>query len=258
MPPEFEPFAEEGVELNDEKIEEQKVEASPEFEAASEIYNNTVAGVSISILFGTIFLILLTRKLDGKLTASWWAVFTPILIVLGLKWALNLYRCACGRVLGEEILVEMPNAHANEGDTSNAESKEKDDDNKEEKEKPHASNPKKSNPQQDADEESPPEQSSKSKTKPSETVANVKMTLLKHQTLPVGHLNERRKTTKLMKMVMKRSTSTKKHFALGKMHTSKPRKMQCKSRQRLLLNVVHCHFNYCCCVLSWQRSRRVT
>lgn len=107
VPADFEPYTEEGVELNDEKIEEQKVEASPEFEAATEIYNNTVSGVASSMFFGTIFLILLTRKLDGRMDGNWWVVFVPIFLERGLKWFLNLFRCACGRMVGDEIIVQM-------------------------------------------------------------------------------------------------------------------------------------------------------
>ncbi|KAG7354308.1 molecular chaperone DnaJ [Nitzschia inconspicua] len=126
VPADFEPYSEEGVELNDEKIEEQKVEASPEFEAATEIYNNTVSGVASSIVFGTIFLILLTRKLDDRMDGNWWVVFVPIFLERGLKWLLNFYRCACGRMVGDEIIVQMNTqgeaAEKNEKDAAPAES----------------------------------------------------------------------------------------------------------------------------------------
>jgi hypothetical protein len=118
VPADFEPSAEEGVELNDENIEEQKVEASPEFEAATEIYNKTVSGVASSIFFGTIFLILLTRKLDDRMDGSWWVVFVPVFLERGLKWLLNLYRCACGRMIGDEIVVHLtdPTSADDEGE----------------------------------------------------------------------------------------------------------------------------------------------
>jgi hypothetical protein len=109
VPVDFEPYTEEGVELNEEKLEEQKVEASPEFEAATEIYNNTVSGVASSILFGIIFLILLTRKLDGQFGGSWWAVFAPIFFERGFRWLYNIHRCACGRMAGDEIAVQISN-----------------------------------------------------------------------------------------------------------------------------------------------------
>lgn len=125
VPPDFVPYHEEGVELDDEKIEEQKVEASHEFEAATEIYNKTVTGVANSIVFGTIFLILLTRKLDGKIDASWWVVFIPVFLERGFRWLLNFYHCICGRVIGDEIIVEMSNPTAAEGDKEKDEGAEK-------------------------------------------------------------------------------------------------------------------------------------
>jgi hypothetical protein len=109
VPADFEPYAEEGVELNEERVEEQKVEASPEFEAATEIYNNTIAGVAFSIVFGTTLLILLTRKLDDKFDGSWWAVFSPIFVERGVRWLFYCHRCACGRMAGGEIVVQISN-----------------------------------------------------------------------------------------------------------------------------------------------------
>jgi hypothetical protein len=132
LPPEFVPHAEEGVELDDAKIEEQKVESSPEFEAATEIYNNTFGGLANSLLFGTIFLILLTRKLDSKLDASWWVVFIPIFLERGGRWLLNLHRCVCGGVVGDEIIVHMSPEGTEEEVKDPAKTEKKDDDEQQE------------------------------------------------------------------------------------------------------------------------------
>jgi hypothetical protein len=107
VPPEFVPYAEEGMELDEEKIEEQKVESSSEFEAATDLYNKTFGGLVCSLIFGTIFVILLTRKVDGNTDASWWIVFIPIFLERGGRWLLNLHRCMCGGVVGDEIIVHM-------------------------------------------------------------------------------------------------------------------------------------------------------
>lgn len=110
VPPEFEPIVEEGVTPDDKLLEEQKVEASHEYEAATDIYNSTLGSLYGSVFFGIIFLILLTLKLDDKISGNWWTVFTPILIFIISRM---LYSCsifACGTVTGEEIVVGMPDA----------------------------------------------------------------------------------------------------------------------------------------------------
>jgi hypothetical protein len=88
-------------------VEAQKVEASPEFEAATEIYNSTFGNLASSIIFGSIFLILLVRKLDEKNDASWWTVFTPIWVYLGSRLIYNTWQCLCGTISGEEIILEF-------------------------------------------------------------------------------------------------------------------------------------------------------
>jgi hypothetical protein len=181
VPPDFEPFAEEGVQLNDEKIEEQKVEASQEFEAATEIYNNTVTGVANSIFFGTIFLILLTRKLDGKLDSSWWVVFIPIFLERGLRWLVNLHRCACGRVVGEEIVIQMSHPNTAEANTENDESAEKEQETKTEKTSEKTSK-KSSNSQTSGDEESSKE-AFKSKEKASQAAVVVESDVVKESSI---------------------------------------------------------------------------
>lgn len=107
--PDFVPVTEEGAVLEEAQLEEQKVEASPEFEAATHIYNTTFADLVKSVLFGSIFLILLTRKVDHQIAASWWAVFTPIWIERGTRWILNLYNCVCGTVSSDDIVIHLSN-----------------------------------------------------------------------------------------------------------------------------------------------------
>jgi DnaJ domain len=114
--PDFVPIAEEGTTLDEAKLEEQKVEASPEFQAATEIYNATLGGLAPSVVFGTIFMILVTRKLDGHIAASWWVVFVPVWIERGTRWILNLHHCVCGTVASDEIVLPMTNQmNGNEG-----------------------------------------------------------------------------------------------------------------------------------------------
>jgi curved DNA-binding protein CbpA len=121
--PDFVPVTEEGVELEEAKLEEQKVEGSPEFEAATEIYNSTFVDLVKSMVFSSIFLILLTRKLDDQITASWWAVFVPVWIERGTRWILNLYNCVCGGIASDEIVMTMTNQKTDDVDASSDEEK---------------------------------------------------------------------------------------------------------------------------------------
>lgn len=115
VPPDFEPLEleepavqEGGEPVNkDEFLEAQKVEASPEYDAAMDIYFTTLGGLVGSLVFGLVFLILLTLKLDRKIDASYWIVFIPVWIHYGSRWTYYCYRCACGTVSGDEIMLHM-------------------------------------------------------------------------------------------------------------------------------------------------------
>lgn len=102
--PEFIPSAED---LTDEELEEERVASSAEFEAATEIYGKSFYALACSLFFGSIFLILLTLKLDDRLGsgANWWAVFSPFWIERGGRLLLSLYKCSCGGISGDEIVV---------------------------------------------------------------------------------------------------------------------------------------------------------
>ena len=118
--PDFIPDAEG---LTVEELEEEKVESSPEYESATDIYNATFTGLSCSLIFGSIFLILLTLKLDDRLNSAfnWWAVFSPFWIERGARLAINLYKCLCGGISGEEVILYAGAGYSgdNEVDGSN-------------------------------------------------------------------------------------------------------------------------------------------
>lgn len=103
----------------EEIYEVQKVEASQEYEAAMDIYFTTLGGLVGSMVFGLVFVILLTLKLDRTLEASYWVVFTPIWIHIGSRLIYYLYQCACGTAMGEEFILQMQhnadNAERDEG-----------------------------------------------------------------------------------------------------------------------------------------------
>lgn len=119
--------------LSPEELEEEKVESSPEYESATEIYNSTFHDLGGSLLFGTIFLILLTLKLDNRLNdgGTWWVVFSPIWIERGYRLLLSFKNIICGGVSGEEVVLYAESDFAADGaaddnaqttDTTNASS----------------------------------------------------------------------------------------------------------------------------------------
>jgi len=112
--PDFEPR---DADLNEIEIEEDKVESSPEFESATDIYNTTFISLACSFVFWGIFLILLTLKLDKELYPedpfeeyiSWWIVFIPIFFERGCRLMYNFYHLCCGAIMGDEIV--LPASH---------------------------------------------------------------------------------------------------------------------------------------------------
>ena len=105
------------ADLSEKEIEEEKVESSPEFESATDIYNTTFVGLASSFTFGCIFLILLTLKLDNRLNASWWTVFIPIWIERGCRLISKCYHCICGTVTGDEVVLITPNLYTQDADS---------------------------------------------------------------------------------------------------------------------------------------------
>ena len=124
VPLDFEPYVEEGQEeLDDKAMEEQKVESSPEYETATDLYNTTFGGLVGSLVFGITFLIVLTLKLDSKIDANYWTVFTPIWIYIGSKWIYNCFYCCCGTITGKEIVLHASQQQQEQGEGKDGDDK---------------------------------------------------------------------------------------------------------------------------------------
>mmetsp|Transcript_12574 Transcript_12574/g.36618 ORF Transcript_12574/g.36618 Transcript_12574/m.36618 type:complete len:758 (+) Transcript_12574:110-2383(+) len=138
VPELFEPIIDENDTEEEQKkdAEAQKVEASPEYDAAIEIYNKTFNGLVCSVLFGVPFIILLVRKLDGHLDVSWWVVFTPLWIYLGYQLLSNMARCVLAPIFGDEVLIQMPDVvDESDDDDGDDENKAENDDDKKKNDK---------------------------------------------------------------------------------------------------------------------------
>lgn len=86
---------EETKQLTDDEKEEIKVASSKEFEAASEGYAKARWDMAKSMVLDVAFLILLVLKIDDHADMSWWAVFSPILVVYILRIFSNCFICCC-------------------------------------------------------------------------------------------------------------------------------------------------------------------
>lgn len=107
VPPEFEPTPIDEVTPDEKALEEQKVESSAEYEAATDIYNSTLGGLYGTVAFGVVFLILITLKLDDKIGGNWWVVFTPFLIYVIARILLAGFILACGSFPSDEIALQV-------------------------------------------------------------------------------------------------------------------------------------------------------
>eukprot|EP00536_Pseudo-nitzschia_multiseries_P006822 jgi/Psemu1/324498/estExt_fgenesh1_pg.C_1500011 len=110
--PEFEPYK---ADSSAEELEEEKVESSPEYRTAMDMYDDAFFGLARSVVFGGIFIILLTLKLDDRLGdgGNWWAVFSPIWIERGSRLVFNFYKCCRSGISGEEIVLHLPTEREN-------------------------------------------------------------------------------------------------------------------------------------------------
>ena len=104
VPADFVPDNEDGT-LDEKGLEEQRVQASAEYDGAIEMYNSAFASLMRSFIFGTTFLIVLTLKLDGSIDSNWWTVFTPLWVYYGSLIIYNSFTCLCGGVAGEEVML---------------------------------------------------------------------------------------------------------------------------------------------------------
>ncbi|KAI2496781.1 hypothetical protein MHU86_17715 [Fragilaria crotonensis] len=99
----------EGADIDDDDF----VQLSPEYQAAMQMYYQSFLELFNGMLFGIPFMVLLVLKLDYILWASWWTVFAPIWVYLGLQLLFNCYSCCCTTV-GDQIVIIAPDAPEND------------------------------------------------------------------------------------------------------------------------------------------------
>lgn len=104
--------------------EEEKIQASPEYEHAVDSYTEIMNGFISGILVGIPFLTLVICKVDGRISSSWWVVFIPIWVSLGLDILGSVYTCCCVPSIGEEVV----GGNVGDGGEDEQEAETKDDD----------------------------------------------------------------------------------------------------------------------------------
>eukprot|EP00934_Nitzschia_sp_Nitz4_P000771 Nitzschia sp. Nitz4//scaffold144_size56818//28793//30820//NITZ4_006537-RA/size56818-processed-gene-0.84-mRNA-1//-1//CDS//3329536516//771//frame0 len=110
VPPEFIPIIPEGMEndeIDEHELETQKVESTPEYDMAMQIYSRTMSNLIGSVVFGIAFLVVLTSKLDGNIDASYWVIFTPVWVHYGSRWFASCFKCVFMPLTEEEIALQM-------------------------------------------------------------------------------------------------------------------------------------------------------
>jgi hypothetical protein len=85
--------------------EEKKVQASPEYNHAVESYTEIMNSLIASILVSTTFVALVVAQVDGRISVSWWVVFVPIWIKIGIEILTSMYACCCMPIVGEEVMI---------------------------------------------------------------------------------------------------------------------------------------------------------
>ena len=85
------------------------VQLSPEYQGAMDAYYQAFAALATGMLFGIPLIVMIVLKLDDVYTGSWWVVFIPVWIYLGVQLLWNCYSCCCSAV-GEPIIVIAPDA----------------------------------------------------------------------------------------------------------------------------------------------------
>ena len=94
-----------GLEFMDDEDDE-IVELSTEFQIASEAYNRALLNIVTGILFRIPFVTLLVLKIKKQIASTWWIVFVPAWIYLGLN-LLGYFRCCCGTGAENEVAIDI-------------------------------------------------------------------------------------------------------------------------------------------------------
>lgn len=85
------------------------VKLSPEYQAAMESYYQAFAALVTGMLFGIPLVVMIVLKVDYIYNGSWWVVFIPVWIYLGVQLLWNCYSCCCSAV-GDPIILIAPDA----------------------------------------------------------------------------------------------------------------------------------------------------
>lgn len=106
-----------GTDVTDEDLEAIRVTSSPEFAEAESHIHSLKKSMTVLLLFGVSFCALVASKLEGQIAdVSWYVVFIPIFIKLGLEISSSFLYCCCVGVLsggiaghdGDDIMMVVP------------------------------------------------------------------------------------------------------------------------------------------------------
>jgi hypothetical protein len=89
------------ADVTDEDLEAIRVTSSPEFSEAESAIHSLKKSTTVLLLYGVSFCALVASKLEGNIgDASWFLIFIPIFVKLGLEISSSFLYCCCAGVLG--------------------------------------------------------------------------------------------------------------------------------------------------------------
>jgi hypothetical protein len=112
------------ADVTDEDLEAIRVTSSPEFSEAESAIHSLKKSTTVLLLYGVSFCALVASKLEGQIKdASWFLIFIPIFVKLGLEISSSFLYCCCAGVLGggdhDGIMMVVPE-HKDEDDAADA------------------------------------------------------------------------------------------------------------------------------------------
>jgi hypothetical protein len=116
-----------GQEVTDEEVEAVRVQTSPEYRTLSAEVKKQHRVMGKQVCINLLFWLLVAFKLEDTITASWWVVFLPVWIVLGVPWAVNFLTCCCSASPPQHMDEEMLGMNVDDDCDDRKDGEEKDD-----------------------------------------------------------------------------------------------------------------------------------
>lgn len=92
--------------VTEEEKEVMRVTMSNEFVAVEEAIRELRRGIYLLIVIGVTFTTLVAYKLQSESAISWWVIFIPFWVYLGVRFVSVFFICCCGSVSSQPIILD--------------------------------------------------------------------------------------------------------------------------------------------------------